>query len=175
MASIEEIYANSMRHLMPPPRLNLADWIEANVKLPDTAAQPGPVRLWPPQRGIADAISDPLYERVTVQKGTRVGYTILLSSAVASYVVNEPSAMILLEPTESDCRDAVVSDLEPLFAASGLAHLFAVDADDETGRNTLLHRIFGGGYLKVIAARSPRNLRRHSAKICSPTKLTPWK
>jgi len=37
------------------------------------AAEPGRVRLWPWQRAIADAISDPACERVTLLKPTRVG------------------------------------------------------------------------------------------------------
>lgn len=36
---------------------------------------------------------------------------------------------------------------------------------DETGRNTLLHRRFPGGSLKVVAAKSPRNLRRHNVRV----------
>ena len=38
----------------------LSEWIEANVRLPEGVnALPGAVRLWPYQREIADAISDP--------------------------------------------------------------------------------------------------------------------
>jgi hypothetical protein len=32
------------------------------------SASPGPVRLWPYQRAIADAIADPLIERITLVK-----------------------------------------------------------------------------------------------------------
>jgi hypothetical protein len=39
------------------------------LRLPEsTTALPGPVRLWPYQREIADAISDPLIERITLVK-----------------------------------------------------------------------------------------------------------
>ena len=43
---------------------------------------PGRVRLWPYQREIADAISDPLIERVTLVKPVRVGFTTLLTGAI---------------------------------------------------------------------------------------------
>ena len=36
---------------------------------------------------------------------------------------------------------------------------------EEGGRNTLLSRRFPGGSLKVIAAKAPRNLRRHNVRI----------
>src|SRR4029077_10644261 len=42
----------------------------------------------------------------------------------------------------------------------------ALSADTEEGeRNTLLSRRFAGGSLKVVAARAPRNLRRHTVRI----------
>jgi Phage terminase large subunit (GpA) len=54
--------------------VGLARWIERTVHLPQgLAAEPGRVRLWPWQRAIADAISDPACERVTLLKPPRVG------------------------------------------------------------------------------------------------------
>ncbi len=136
------------------------------MRLPEgVSALPGRVRLWPYQRAIADAIGDPTLERVTLVKPVRVGFTTLLSGAVASFVANEPSPILALLPTEADCRDYVVSDLEPIFDATPtLRGLLAAEAD-ESGRNTLLSRRFPGGSLKIVAAKSPRNLRRHNVRI----------
>ncbi len=136
------------------------------MRLPEAvSALPGRVTLWPYQREIADAISDPELERVTLVKPVRVGFTTLLTGALASYVANEPSPILALLPTEADCRDYVVSDLEPIFEATpALRGLLSAEAD-ETGRNTLLSRRFAGGSLKIIAAKSPRNLRRHNVRV----------
>lgn len=129
------------------------------------SALPGRVRLWPYQHGIADAISDPTIERITVVKPVRVGYTTLLTGTIASYVANEPSPILALLPTEADCRDYVVSDLEPIFEATpSLSSLLSAEAD-ESGRNTLMSRRFPGGSLKIVAAKAPRNLRRHNVRI----------
>jgi len=103
--------------------LRLSQWAEQNIRLPEgVSALPGAVRLFPFQRGIADAISDPELERITLVKCVRIGFTTLLTSAIASYVANEPAPILALLPTEADCRDYIVSDVEPIFAASpGLA------------------------------------------------------
>jgi phage terminase large subunit GpA-like protein len=67
--TLAEIRMRSLCVLVPPPRLRLSDWIEENVRLPQgVSALPGAVRLWPYQRDIADAISDPCIERVTLVK-----------------------------------------------------------------------------------------------------------
>ena len=157
----------ALRSLIPPPKLRLSEWIERTVRLPPgVSALPGPVRLWPYQVGIADAISDPAIERITLIKPVRVGFTTLLTAAIGSYVVNDPSPIHCLLPTESDCRDYVVSDIEPIFAATPVLRGALTD-DRSLGedRNTLLSRRFPGGGLKVVSARAPRNLRRHTARI----------
>src|SRR6476646_549617 len=116
MTAIATVRVRALVSLIPPPRLKLSDWIEANIKLPEgVSALPGPVRLWSYQVGIADAISDPLIERITLVKPVRVGFTTLLTGAIGAFVANEPSPILVLLPTESDCRDYVVSDIEPIF------------------------------------------------------------
>jgi len=122
----------------------LSDWIEQTIRLPEgTSALPGALRLWPYQRAIADAISDPLIERVTLVKPVvRVGFTTLLTGAVGSFVANEPAPILALLPTEADARDYVVSDVEPIFAATpALRGTLSTDVE-EGERNTLLHRRF---------------------------------
>lgn len=166
MPTIEQVRTNALRALTPPPRLRLSDWIESEVCLPDgVSAQPGAVRLWPFQREIADAIGDPLIERVTLVKPVRVGFTTLLTSAVASFVANEPAPILCLLPAEADCRDYMVSDVEPIFSASPTVSDALSDERDDAGRNTLLSRRFPGGSLKIVAAKAPRNLRRHNVRI----------
>lgn len=164
--TIELVRRNALRALTPPPRLPLSTWIESELRLPaGVSALPGRVTLWPFQRAIADSIGDPTAERVTVVKSVRVGFSTLLSAAIGSYIANEPSPILLLMPTESDCRDVVVSDLEPIFEATpALRGLLSADGD-EAGRNTLLSRRFPGGSLKIVASRAPRNLRRHNVRV----------
>ena len=167
MTALLEARRRALAACRPPPRLPLSAWIEANLRLPEgLSALPGPLRLWPYQRGIADAIGDPSIERVTLVKPVRVGFTTLLTGALASYVVNEPAPILCLLPTESDARDYVVSDVEPIFAASpALRGLIAVEGNRKGDRSTILHRRFAGGSLKIVASKAPRNLRRHTARV----------
>lgn len=166
MQTLELVRSNALRALMPPPRLSLPDWIEETVHLPETvSALPGKVRLWSFQRGICEAIEDPDIERITLIKPVRVGFTTMLTATLASYVANEPSPILVVLPTEADARDYMVSDIEPTFDASPALRGLLSDDGDESGRNTLLSRRFPAGSLKLVAAKSPRNLRRHTARI----------
>ena len=84
-------------------RRPLPQWIEDTVRLPAASAEPGPIKLYPYQRGIAAAIGDPKVERVNVLKKARVGYAALLTGALAHFVVREPSPILVLMPSEADC------------------------------------------------------------------------
>jgi phage terminase large subunit GpA-like protein len=69
---LEGIRKRALCSLIPSPRLALSTWIERELRLPEgVSALPGAVRLWPYQHEIADAISDPEIERVTLVKPPR--------------------------------------------------------------------------------------------------------
>ncbi|MGE8103550.1 phage terminase large subunit family protein [Allorhizobium sp. NPDC080224] len=150
----------------PPPKTKLSQWIESEIRLPESvAAVSGRIRLYRPQVDIADAIGDPSIERVTIVKPVRVGFTTLLTGAIAGFVANDPSPILAVLPTEADCRDYVVSDIEPIFDASPAIRKLLSGDTKEGDRDTMLSRRFPGGSLKVVAAKSPRNLRRHNVRV----------
>ena len=98
-------------------------------------------------------------------KPVRVGFTTLLTGAIGSSLLMNLRRVLCLLPTESDARDYIVSDLEPIFAASLLLRgALAVDSE-EGERNTLASKRFPGGSLRIVAARAPRNLQRHPARV----------
>ena len=70
MTSLQGVRRRALASLIPPERLPLSAWIAASVRLPQgTTAVPGPMRLWPYQRAIADSIGNPEVERVTLVQG----------------------------------------------------------------------------------------------------------
>lgn len=166
MTILSDLRRETYAALRPPPRLSLSEWIERTVRLPtDVSAQSGPMVLTPVQRGIAEAMGDPGIERVSVVKPVRLGYTSLLTAVVAYYCQNDPSPLLGVLPTESDCRGWLVDDVEPIFQASPEIRGLLSGEADPSGRSTLLSRRFPGGSLKVVSSKSPRNLRRHNARI----------
>lgn len=165
MADLMKMRRVAMAALRPPQKLRLSEWTEAHLRLPaGVSATPGPVRLWEFQRGIADAIGDPTIPRVSVVKPVRAGYSTLLTAAIAACAANDPCPVIALLPTENDCRNFVVRSLEPIAEVTpALSGLFT---DESNGsRNTILQKRYPGGSFLCTAARSPGNLRAHTAKV----------
>lgn len=163
---VDDLVAETLQLLVPPPRLSLADWAEQEFRLPErSSAQPGRFRLWKYQRGWLDAIGDRTKTRVTIIKAARTGFTKCLGATIGSYAANDPCSIILLVPTDDDTRRYAVDEIEPSFEETpALRNVMRRGRAD--GRNTLTMKSFlGGGSLKILAARSPRNLRAHDAKV----------
>lgn len=156
-----EAFAKASR---PPPVLRYSAWIPDNVRLPASSAIQGRYNLWKFQRLIVDAIGDRTIPEVSVQKPTRIGYTRLLCAALAADMVNDPTSVIFVAPTDDDADETVKDEIEPTFTESPkIAHLMSSGkyANGETLRN---RRFQGGGTLRVRSARAPRNLSRLTAR-----------
>jgi phage terminase large subunit GpA-like protein len=160
-----DIVAEVLPALKPPEKLSLSEWSERHFVLAaGSSARPGRFRLWPFQREIIDAIGDPAIEKVILQKSTRVGFTKALVAAIGASAATDPCSIILLVPTDDDARGIATDEIEPAFEQSPALRGLLGSGRSE-GRNTLtVKTLAGGGSLKILAARAPRNLRRHDAK-----------
>jgi phage terminase large subunit GpA-like protein len=149
------------------PHIPLPDWVEQNIHLSARACPtPGPMRLWKPQRGILQAIDDRDITYVSVMKAARLGYTKTIMASLGHYAANDPSSVLLVLPTEDDCNRVSRDEVAPMFAESPtLADLLST-RQGPGDRDSLTAKYFTkGGSLKIIASRSPRNLRSHDARI----------
>jgi phage terminase large subunit GpA-like protein len=163
---IEQIVARCMKHWAPPPPLELDQWADENIVLPETQnARPGHYRTWPYLREPLQSIGAKTPEYVSIIKPSRVGFTKGLVIAVAAMAAADPCSISLLAPVDEDARDYVVDELEPLFAATPMLRGLIIPGR-LTGRNTLTRKSFRtGASLKILSARAPRRLRRHDFRV----------
>ncbi len=164
-SAVHALFSDVSKALRPPEILSYSEWAREYFRLSAVAsAATGRFRPWKFQRGILDAIGDPMITRVSVIKSARTGYTKSLVASIGAVAANDPGPIILLMPTDDDARGVMVDEIDPAFKESpALRGLMRQGRFD--GRNTLTQRSFlGGGSLKSISAAAPRNLRRHTAK-----------
>lgn len=165
MGTIEKLRHDALQVLRPPPSIPLSEWCETNITIPQTSsATPGKMRLWKFQQGIADAMTDPGINEIVIQKSARVGFSQLLMGFIAHTVAINPCPILVTQPTTDDAR-AFSVDTEALFEASPSLRGLISDGADDTGRSTLMRRLFAGGSLEFLSASSPRSFRRKLGKI----------
>lgn len=156
------------RQWLPPPELTVAAWADQYRRLSSEAsAEPGAWRTdrAPYQRGIMDAISDPLVREVWVQKSAQVGWTEILNNVVGFHVHQDAAPMLLVQPTLEMAEAWSKDRLAPMIRdTAALAERIADPRSRDSG-NTLLHKKFAGGHLTVAGANSPASLASRPIRI----------
>ena len=96
------VMKRARRALMPPPKLTISQWADQKRKLsPEASSEPG---QWVTaraeyQRGIMDAICDPMVQEVVVMSSAQVGKTEIINNTCGYYVEHDPCPMLVIQPT----------------------------------------------------------------------------
>lgn len=169
-ADLDAVIDRAAMRWRPPPRLHLSDWADKNFVLSsESAAVPGPWRTLPYQRGILDAITDDSVEQVSVMKSSRVGYTLCISAAIGFYIHQDPSSMLVVQPTVDDAKGFSKETIAPMLRDVPVLSDILYRDDEERGPKdasaTLRHKTFPGGVLSLIGANSGAGFRRVTRRV----------
>ncbi|HWB47535.1 MAG TPA: terminase gpA endonuclease subunit [Stellaceae bacterium] len=164
---LDALRAEMMSGFRPAAVLPLSDFIEQTMWLEQgQSATPGPIELMPFQRELADSLTDPGCEKVTVLKGTRLGFTTLLNGAVLHYIRQRPTSLIFAVPRDEDVKTAVVALETTVTASPKLKGILPMPHAGRHGdRDTMRFRHGPGWSLRFLSTRSATNLRSVAAEV----------
>lgn len=150
----------------PPPRLTLSQWADKHAYLsPESSADTGQWRTLPYQRGIMDAITDRHIEAVTVMKSARVGWTKIINHAIGFHMHYDPCPMMVVQPTIGDAEGYSKDEIGPMLRDTDALQGLVAESGKRDSGNTILHKLFPGGQLRMVGADSPRGFRRVSMRM----------
>lgn len=148
----------------PPERLPLSQWCEKNLVLsPEYSARSGPITLFPFQREIFDAFTDPRVEEIDLMSGTQLVKTLFIQGCLAYVMTEDPGPALLVEPKDADCKAFSKERLAPMLRDIPLL-AGVTDSTSKTGQDTLLQKDFPGGSLALAGSIAPGNLARRSIR-----------
>lgn len=152
----------------PPPKLSISQWAEENLVLSaEDSAEPGKYRTSraPYQKGILDAISDPLIEQVVVMSSAQVGKT-LIAKAIIGYFVDQDPSPILFVTYSLDMAETFSKDrLAPMVRDTPCLRSKIADPKARDSGNTILHKRFPGGHVTMVGANAPGGLSSRPVRI----------
>ena len=163
-ASQTALYAcvhGALALLAPPPTLTVSQWADKYAILPaGTSAEPGPWRTdrAPYQREMMDVVNDPTVETVVFMIASQLGKTASEINTINYFVVNDPSPILLVMPTEKDAEDFSKENLAPAIRDTPALRALFADPKTRNSGNTNLNKTFPGGYLALAGANAPRGL-----------------
>lgn len=148
------------RAYSPPPKMPLSDWADKyRVLSPEAAAMPGRWRTSnePMAKGVMDAVTNPLVEKVTVQAAAQVLKTEFVLNAIAYYAHGEPGPMLVVYPTVEAAEMFSKERVSPMIRDTPvLRKIFSEKQRDSAG--TILQKSFPGGRLSMVGANAPAGL-----------------
>lgn len=169
MRQASKILAKVSKLFAPPPRLKVSEWADRFRKLSSEAsAEPGQWRTSRAeyQRGMMDAVNDPLVETVVIMSSAQIGKSdALVNNTIGYFIHQDPSPILLIQPTvdmaESYSKDRIATMIRDTPELKQLVG----DAKAKSSNNTVLHKKFVGGQLVIAGANSPAGLASRPIRI----------
>jgi phage terminase large subunit GpA-like protein len=155
-----------MRILAPPPSLTVSEWADRFRKVPSYSAEAG---QWvtdrtPYLREIMDSMSEPGVNRVVFQKCARIGATEAGLNMVGYFIHQDPSAIMIVQPTVDDAKDFSKEQLAPTIEDTDVLRE-RVSSGVKDSKNTIVAKVFPGGSVVLGGANSPRFFRRRTVRF----------
>lgn len=164
----EALFRKIARVVAPPPSLTVSDWADLYRRLSSEAsAEPGQWRTdrAPYQREIMNAINDDETETIIVMSSAQVGKTEIILNIIGYFIHQDPSPIMLVQPT-LDMAQAFSKDrLSPMVRDSPELRKRMANAKSRDSGNTMLHKTFPGGHITMAGANSPASLASRPIRV----------
>jgi len=166
---LEARLATAVRKSMkPPPKLSVSAWADSNRRLsPESSAEVG---AWNTsraeyQREILDAVSDASVEAVVIMSCAQVGKTEILLNLIGYHIHQDPSPILLVQPTLDMAQTFSKDRLAPMLRDTPVLQGKVADPKSRDSGNTTLKKNFFGGHITMCGANSPASLASRPIRV----------
>jgi phage terminase large subunit GpA-like protein len=171
------VWCDALAALLPPPRLTVSQWADANRILDNTSPEPGPWRTdrTPFLREIMDSLSPSApCERVVFVKSAQCGGTEVLLNTCGYLMHHAPAPTLLVQPSVEMAKRFSKQRLDALIEHTPALRERVRDPRSRDSGNTILMKEFDGGVLVLTGANSAVGLRSLPAKYVLADELDGW-
>ena len=165
---IERVENTAKRVFTPPPNLTISEWAEEFLFLsPEDSAEPGKYKVdrAPYQRGMLDAVSDPLIKEIVFCTSSQIGKTLMAKAILGYYISQDPGPILVMQPTASVAETFSKDRLAPMIRDTPVLRGLIADPKSRTSGNTVQKKSFPGGHLTMIGSNAPTELASRPIRI----------
>ncbi|MFM1655640.1 phage terminase large subunit family protein [Brevibacillus sp. B_LB10_24] len=162
------LFRKILKSVAPPPKLTISEWADRYRKLSrETSADPGQWRTEraPYQREIMDSVTDPRIEKVVVMSSSQVGKSEIINNVIGYYIDVDPGPMLMVQPRIEDAEDYSKRRIAPMIRDTEVLAEKVADSKTRDLNNTILMKVFPGGFLAIGGANSPAGLASRPIRI----------
>ena len=161
------VYRSLLQTMAAPKSLKVSEWADKERKLPPEAAEPGSwyTERAEYQRGIMDAFSDPLIERVVGMLPAQSGKTECLLNIIGYHIAHDPCTMLFVTITTELAKAVSKDRLDGLINYTPCLKGKVKDARERDSGNTILHKQFLDGQITLGGSNSPASLTSRPIRL----------
>lgn len=156
----------------PKPHLTGSQWADSyRVIAPATSPEPGRWRTSrvPYLREPLDMATDHSEEKVVIMAASQVAKSELLINALGYYIDQEPSSIMMIQPTVEASEAFSKERIDPTFVCTpALAKRMMIDPEKGRSRktqSTIRMKHFVGGFLAMVGSNSPSGLASRPIRV----------
>ncbi|MBL4791327.1 MAG: phage terminase large subunit family protein [Kordiimonadaceae bacterium] len=153
---------------LPPPKLKISEWADEFRQLSaGISAEPGQWRTsrTPYLREPMDAFVDPTVMTIVCMFCTQVGKSELLNNVIGYFIHQDPSTILLIQPTIKTANDYSKERLAPMIRDTPVLADVVGDNKTRSSENTISVKTYPGGTMAVIGANAPSGLASRPRRI----------
>ncbi|KEQ22319.1 phage terminase large subunit family protein [Paenibacillus tyrfis] len=162
------LFRRIVRAVAPPPKLTISEWADQFRRLSsETAAEPGQWRTdrAPYQREPMDSITDPRIEKVVLMWSSQVGKSEIINNTIGYFIDIDPGPLLMIQPTIDIAQDYSKRRISPMIKDTEVLSQKVADSKTRDLNNTILMKVFPGGFLAMAGANSPAGLASRPIRI----------
>lgn len=168
IVEIVELFRKIIKAVAPPERVTVSEWADKKRKLSsESSAEPGQwnTNRAPYQREIMDAVNDPETEKIAVMSSSQVGKSEIVNNIIAHFIDCDPGPMLLIQPTIDLAESYSKERIAPMIRDTDALQKKVADVKTRDTNNTILMKVFPGGFLAMGGANSPAGLASRPIRI----------
>ncbi len=112
-----------------------------------------------------DAVCDPSVRQVVAMTSAQVGKSEILLNVVGYFVDQDPSPILMLQPTVEMAESFSKDRLAPMLRDTPALRGKVADPRARDSGNTTLHKRFPGGHVTLAGANSPASLASRPIRV----------
>lgn len=155
------------RAYLPPPKTSVSQWADTFRFLSaEAAAVPGKWKTSrePMAKGVLDAFSDPMTEKVTAMCAAQILKTEALLNTAGFFIHGDPAPILMVQPTVEMAEAFSKDRVAPMIRDTPvLREIFTSRSRDSS--DTILQKAFPGGRLNMTGANAPATLASRPIRI----------
>lgn len=162
------LFAKLLKMAAPPSRMSVSEWADQHRFIPaEYGAEPG---KWDSSRAayqkeIMDAFTAKGVHKVVAMIAAQLGKSEILFNVLGRFIHLDPCPILLVQPSLGDSEDFSKERLTPTVNETPVLKERISDSKSRDSGNTILKKIFPGGYLAMVGSNAPSGLAKRSIRV----------